>query len=345
MLAIPRSIREDHGVYNGNPEAVGDFMASMPLGLLRAEKGKAELAPQVLGGPKGHTWQGVKDLVGGGLQATQIPSAFVTPEAGEVAAEGADRLASPVVKAVNAFRESAAQPELRAGIKSTVGTVAKEAGVSESESASFYKMVEQTADNIKAQASDAYKQLDEVSGGRFQRFQDRLDNIKDAIGELTGTEEDVQKEASLLKAQKETEDSMQEVFTDAKTKGIDPSLIDKASAQWKQSQSLYDVDNAVQKSLSGKPLDIGGKKGLPETIDPKKFAPRINALYKSGRLQDALGEQNAERLANFANDAQQFQRRAVMLKQVLKITGLVGLGGGVIGGVGHVVHAVTPVVP
>ena len=77
-----------HGVYRGAPEAVGDFMASLPLGILKSQKGQAELTPQVLGGEKGHTWQGVKDLVGGGLQATQIPAAFVAPEESALSKEG-----------------------------------------------------------------------------------------------------------------------------------------------------------------------------------------------------------------------------------------------------------------
>jgi hypothetical protein len=88
-----------HGVYMGNPEAVGDFMASLPLGLLKAAKGTSELAPAVIGGEKGRTWQGMKDVVGGGLQAIEIPSAFVAPEAGEIAAEGAGKAASLTSKA------------------------------------------------------------------------------------------------------------------------------------------------------------------------------------------------------------------------------------------------------
>lgn len=76
-----------HGLYNGNSAAVGDFMGSLPLGLLKAVKGDAELTPQIVGGEKGRTWQGVKDLVGGGLQATQMPGIFVAPEAAEATPE------------------------------------------------------------------------------------------------------------------------------------------------------------------------------------------------------------------------------------------------------------------
>jgi len=45
-----------HGVYNGNPEAVGDFMASIPLGALRAAKGGAEITQD------GKGWQERKTL-------------------------------------------------------------------------------------------------------------------------------------------------------------------------------------------------------------------------------------------------------------------------------------------
>lgn len=77
-----------HGVYMGNSEGVGDFMASLPLGLLKSAKGTTELAPAVIGGEKGKTLQGLKDVVGGGLQAATIPAAFVAPEESALSKEG-----------------------------------------------------------------------------------------------------------------------------------------------------------------------------------------------------------------------------------------------------------------
>jgi len=70
-----------HGVYSGEPQAVGDFMASLPLGLARMTKGGAEVTQP------GQTWQGTKDIVGGGLQAATIPSAFMGGPAAETGAE------------------------------------------------------------------------------------------------------------------------------------------------------------------------------------------------------------------------------------------------------------------
>src|SRR5438876_4103648 len=69
-----------HGVFNGNPEAVGDFMASLPLGVLKATRGGAEVTQE------GKTWQGTKDIVGGTAEALTIPSAFMGGPATEVGA-------------------------------------------------------------------------------------------------------------------------------------------------------------------------------------------------------------------------------------------------------------------
>src|ERR1700678_262090 len=98
-----------HGVYNGNSDAVGDFMASLPLGLLKMGKGSSEVAPEVIGGPQGKTWQGLKDVVGGGFQAATIPAAFVAPEESALSKEGvlsdvasaADKAASGVASAAS----------------------------------------------------------------------------------------------------------------------------------------------------------------------------------------------------------------------------------------------------
>ncbi len=76
-----------HGVYNGNPQAVGDFMASLPLGLARATQGTGEVA-------QGQTWQGTKDIVGGAAQAATLPAAFM----GAPSEAGADALTSGTSK-------------------------------------------------------------------------------------------------------------------------------------------------------------------------------------------------------------------------------------------------------
>jgi hypothetical protein len=81
-----------HGVYNGNSQAVGDFMASLPLGLARMAKGAGEVTP----GSQASTWQGTKDVVGGAMDAATIPSAFLGGPAAEGSAAAADAAASKV---------------------------------------------------------------------------------------------------------------------------------------------------------------------------------------------------------------------------------------------------------
>lgn len=62
-----------HGVYSGNPQAVGDFMASLPLGLAKATQGAGQVA-------QGKIAQGAGNVIGGAAQAATIPSAFMAPE-------------------------------------------------------------------------------------------------------------------------------------------------------------------------------------------------------------------------------------------------------------------------
>ncbi len=166
-------------------------------------------------------------------------------------------------------------------------------------SKSIRQVAEQAGDNVNAAAKADYQALDEATGGRFQRFKEKLDAGRKQLRNLSGSEEDVQKEASILKGQKETEDAMQEAFADAKAKGVDPQLVDRANANFKKSQALYDLDNAIKKSTTGAHPDVSTtelQKEYPETLDPRGFHRRIEALYNSGRLEDALGERGANTL-------------------------------------------------
>jgi hypothetical protein len=155
-----------------------------------------------------------------------------------------------------------------------------------------------------------------------QRFKDRLDNIRQSLNDLTGTEEDVAKEASLLKAQKETEDAMQEAFKDAKAKGVDPKLVDEANASFKKSQALYDLDKHLKMSASGMRPDVGTVSAKnPEAVDPTKMFSRMNRLYDSGRLQEAVGQQNAESLLDHANNAYIQQQKILGNQAIAKTVG------------------------
>jgi hypothetical protein len=312
-----------HGVYSGNPEAVGDFMASLPLGLLKAGKGSSEVA-------QGKMWQGTKDIVSGGLQASTMPASFVSPEISELTAEKGAAAAGTAARtsrtAVNAVREEAAQPELQSGIRKVAAKVADEAGVARPKNPSMYKTVEDAANNVLAKSKGQYKQLDQASGGRWQRFDDQLRNIRQKMSEVAGIDDDKYSELELK--QNELETLQENLIDELKSVGkIDPKLADQAVGHYRQAQSLYDLDTAIQRSTSGKPVGVGTK-GLPEVVDVKKLAPRVTALWKSGRLQQALGEDNATDLMDFVGEAAKHVQRAVLYKTLLKIAGIgtVGVG-------------------
>jgi hypothetical protein len=189
---------------------------------------------------------------------------------------------------------------------------------------------------VYAKSKSQYQVLDDATGGRVQRFKDRLDNIRQSLNGLTGTEEDVTKEASLLKAQKETEDAMQEAFKDAKAKGVDPKLIDEANANFKKSQALYDLDKHLKMSASGMRPDIGTAAAKnPEAVDPSKMFSRMNRVYDSGRLQEAVGESNAQSLLEHANNAYIQQQKILANQALAKTVGKYGAYAAGLGALGH----------
>lgn len=70
-----------HGVYAGNPEAVGDFMASLPLVAIKALRGAGKVA-------QGKVASGAGDVASGVAQAATMPAAFVAPEESVLSKEG-----------------------------------------------------------------------------------------------------------------------------------------------------------------------------------------------------------------------------------------------------------------
>lgn len=257
-----------------------------------------------------------------------------------VAVEGAKPLVKPVAGAIKQAYQGlldtkSLQPVLQSGIRDTIAKVADDSGVVKSVARSIRDVVEDTADAVYAKSKSQYQVLDDATGGRVQRFKDRLDNIRQSLNGLTGTEEDVTKEASLLKAQKETEDAMQEAFKDAKAKGVDPSLIDEANANFKKSQALYDLDKHLKMSASGMRPDIGTAAKNPEAVDPSKMFSRMNRLYDSGRLQEAVGEPNAQSLLEHANNAYIQQQKILTNQAIAKTVGKYGAGVVGLGTAGH----------
>ena len=193
------------------------------------------------------------------------------------------------------------QPTLQQGIRDTMSKVAQENVVAKSTAPSIRDVVKETADNIYAKSKPQFAVLDEATGGNVSRFDEQIRNVNRALQNVTDDAE----EAKLLARKANLEASQEGAFEQAKAKGVDPKLVDDAKANYKKAQALYDVDNHVKMSTSGTRPNIG-KPGAqtPEVVDPKKLNSRLNKVYDSGRLQDAVGEDNAQALLTHADNAQ-----------------------------------------
>lgn len=242
--------------------------------------------------------------------------------------------------AKNLLSTKAIQPALQQGIRDLMNGVADDSGVAKPTAQSIRDVVKQTADAVHSKAKSIYADLDEATGGHVQRFSDRLQNIRLQLNALTGTEEDVQKEAALLKAQKETEESMEQAFADAEAQGVPREKVNEARETFKKSQALYDFDAQVKKSVSGMRPGVGdavqtAKNAAknPELIDPTKLFNRVNALYDSGRLQEAVGQEGADKLLQHVSDNLVQHKQILSNQAVAKsvgrkfVTGALGAAG------------------
>jgi len=202
------------------------------------------------------------------------------------------------------------------------------------ETKSIRKVAEQAGNQVEGVAKSDYQLLDKESGGRIQRFRDKLEANRKKLMNLTDSEADRDTEASILKNQKETEDSMHDEFDALRKKGISPNLLDRADANFRKSQALYDLDNAIKKVTTGAHPDISHPdlvKEYPEVVDPKRLFDRINTLHDSGRLADALGQEGADHLFDHTlqhyGDYQKILQNQRFLKGAAKY-GAISLGAG-----------------
>jgi hypothetical protein len=76
-----------------------------------------------------------------------------------------------------------------------------------------------------------------------------LRNVNQRLREVAGLDDE--NENTLLKRKAEMEQAQESAFAQAKQAGVDPALVGKARADWKQAQSLYDLDSQIKMSMSG----------------------------------------------------------------------------------------------
>jgi hypothetical protein len=153
--------------------------------------------------------------------------------------------------------------------------------------------IEDVSNDVKAKSQGLYRQLDQATGGRWQRYEDQIKNIETKMDEVNGVDDDAYDRLETKRNDIET--SQAQAIEDLKAKGIDPKIADDAVAHYKQAMALRDLDKAVKISTTG---DV--RVGMSEKVNPKMFVNRVQKLYDSGRLEQALGDEGADALLKAA---------------------------------------------
>jgi hypothetical protein len=312
--------------------------AAKPADVAKEIPGASGLAKYVSDVRSGNTSGAIGDVVG---TASSIAPMLLGDEATRTKASDAASAATDAVKSAASkvkplvsedAAAATAQPEVQGAIRDAAeqqsNALRAKEGVGPEAPPSVRDAVQNVADAVKARSKAAFQTLDEASGGRWQRFDDALSNLRDKIDESAGVDDDAFEKYSQRAQDIEASqnDLVNQLVRDGK---IDPDMAETAKNDYRQSQALYDVSQQIRSSASGLRPEIG--EGTPETIDPAKLSPRLNKLYDSGRLQQALGPDGAAQLVKQVDQALQTKASAVKTAKLVKT---VAKYGAVAGGVG-----------
>jgi hypothetical protein len=183
--------------------------------------------------------------------------------------------------------------DLQSGIRNVAGAVADDVGV-QADSPSVRTQFEKIADGVQEQSSGLYKKIDDVTDNEFTNLQKKIRNVDFKLRDIAGTDDALEEKLTNQKA--ELSDKLDDAIETAKAKGVDPAVADQAKAAWKQQSALRDVDTQLKAST------FGNAKQAAEVVDPAKLVNRLQKLSDSGRLQEALGEEQADELLQKAYD-------------------------------------------
>lgn len=339
------------GLHNGNSEAVGDFMASLPLGVLQATKGTTEMTPQILGGPKGKTLQGLGDVVKGGLKAISEPAAFVAPEesalgdesmlgsatnAGKEAASAIGNKVSTVGSAVANKVSTVASgtkallsdipAKTESNLVDAVGDAAENAGFERGNSDTLKDAVADLAGKFKGRAQGVYKQLDSEAPG-FQELRDKIGQLTQAFK----TQQNLDPEkASEIKS-----------ILDTAQSSMDSLLDEGQKARWKLADQDWTRFKALQR-VQGKANAAASDLTSPELQDVGKLQSGVRSLTNTTRkgepldlLARAFGE-DAGKIRQVIQEGANMTSNSQAAKQFLKWAAIgIPLIGGVSEGLAH----------
>lgn len=177
--------------------------------------------------------------------------------------------------------------DLHAAITDTAQAAAPEAQVGGSVRSSF----EKASNTVLAKSKDLYAQVDAATGGAWSANEQALQNVTLKLQNTTGTLPDEQ-ELDLLAKKTRLEWQQSALLDKMVEKGVPQETIDAAKANYKKAMALADVDAAI-KSSTVPGAETNASIAEKESADPKKLLGRLTKLLDSGRLQQALGNDQA----------------------------------------------------
>ncbi len=123
--------------------------------------------------------------------------------------------------------------------------------------------------------------------------------------------------------------------------GLDPALLDRADATFKQGSALTDLSSAIRASVNGlRPELANAATNTPETVNTSKLFPRLNKLADRGRLAQAIGKENADALLQHVDAAALAEQRVAARVKTLGSGLKMAIGAGSLGaGIEAVRHA------
>lgn len=227
----------------------------------------------------------------------------VVPEAFDAAKAAPKAISEAVQTLRNVIQPGAIQDAFQGQIRGIINDAAQEYGVSPSSAASIRDVAQNVSNQLQSKAKAAYQALDDATGGRVQRFRDAIKNVQQKINELNGIDPD--QESAYVEKLNGLQNAHDKAMEEAEAQGVPRTLLNRADADFRKSKAMLDLSKQIRASSEGlRPeLQSGTNKPIPEKVNTSKLFSRVNKLYDSGRLHDALGKDRSDDLLRAVNDS------------------------------------------
>lgn len=182
------------------------------------------------------------------------------------------------------------------------------------------------SETVLKQGSDLYGQIDAATDGKFQANKNALKANQKAF-------RNAESDSDLTAANIERTRLLTEqdaIFNSAEKQGVSKATVTQARAMWTQGNALQDVDNQVWLSRN-KLASATDTAGLPTQVVPRILLPRLQNMFRSGRLQEAFG--NEADAASFLKQTKNLARTGATAATIHSTVVKAALGaGGALGG-------------